>query len=203
MNPFHGTPRRSPLPRLQPREPERPWTTSSSNYGAFHHMASRSPFRSPPSVLVIEPTILHGKHSTTAEEHGSFYESFRPLMRPRPPSDCTIQLWNRAIRDGKVSSEAIGTHTGIKPRRTMVGGFQPQPPTVAQRFNLRESEVIGVHPRIPLDATDAAQLRSEANFARRFPWHPQGNGAEAMAALGFQDAFRRGDKGSNASVGSP
>ena len=188
------------MPRLRPfvsahqqATEQRPWTTSSSTYGSYTPIASRSPFRNRPLIYEPPPSpVKHGVHTQlTSEDVGSFYSSFKPLARPRPASDTTIQMRNRAIKDGIVSSEAIGGHTGVSPRRHLVGGFGRPQPSLTQRFGVTSSSaVIGIHPTQRLDTSDTASLHYEANFARRFPWHPQGGQtSESAQALQFQNTW--------------
>ena len=68
---------------------QRPWTTSSSTYGSYTPIASRSPFRNRPLIYEPPPSpVKHGVHTQlTSEDVGSFYSSFKPLARPRPASD--------------------------------------------------------------------------------------------------------------------
>ena len=172
---------------------DRPYTTSSSTYGSFTPLSSRSPFA--PRPLIYEPPpspVKHGVHTQlTSEDVGSFYSSFRPISRPRPASDCTIQMRNRAIKDGIASSEAVGGHTGVTPRHHLVGGFGRPQLSPSLRFAVPTSaSVIGIHPSERLSAADPAAMHSEANFARRFPWHPQGGRtSDGAHALEFQDSW--------------
>ena len=195
MNPFRGCNARQ---RPKVHEPSsRPWTTSSSVYGAFAPGgSSRAPFAaSTPrfNAVVFEPPpspIKHGgaghwEGGLTSEGIGSFYSSFKPLARPRPASECTIMMRNQAISSGKISSEAIGQFTGVTPRRTIVGGFQSDHDvrTPGERLGVREFDVIGIHPMPKLDETNRAEMQSEAAFARRFPWHPQGGASPTAKRL--------------------
>ena len=79
--------------------------------------------------------------------------------------------------------------TGTRPRRTLVAGFSPQKLTVGQRYDVRESEVIGIHPPAPLNVLDPAAMHSEANFARRFPWHQSSKSSDSVAAIRFQSSL--------------
>ena len=142
--------------------------------------------------MVFEPPpspIKHGDAERwggglTSEGIGSFYSQFKPSLRPRPASDCTIQMRNRAISEGYVSSEAIGGHTGVTPRRTLVGGFTRSGQlTAGERFGVREFDVIGIHPQATLDTSNRAMMASEADFAQRFPWHPSGRNMQTDRAL--------------------
>lgn len=178
-------------------ELERPWTTSSATYGGFERLSSRSPFKAHPMVFEPPPSSAkkHGPNfATTAEDFGSFYservQPFKPLVRPRPASDVSIQLRNNAIRLGMTSSEAVGTHTGVAPRRELVAGFRPVPQSLAARAGVRPGEVIGIHPPPPpLDPSNAAACHTEANFALRFPWHRSSRSSDARSALGFQSSW--------------
>ena len=68
-----------------PVAPERPWTTSSSTYGNFDQLASRSPFRPPALNLEVSPARrAPGSPTLTSEGVGSFYPAFKPMQRPRP-----------------------------------------------------------------------------------------------------------------------
>ena len=95
----------------------------------------------------------------------------------------------RAERAREPACLSPGGRTGTRPRRNLVGGFSPQKLTVGQRFDVRESEVIGIHPPAPLNVLDPAAMHSEANFARRFPWHQSSKGSESAAAIRFQSSF--------------
>ena len=108
-------------------EVARPWTTTSSLYGSFDPTATRA---SPLSLSISPSRHFLDPPRTEAEGIGSFYASFKPLAKPRPASDCTIQMRNQAIRDGLLSSEAIGGHTGawgpdtsLKPQTLALGSF--------------------------------------------------------------------------------
>jgi len=102
----------------------------------------------------------------------------RPLVRPRPASDVTVMLRNPVIRDGYVSSEPIGNHTGFPPRKTddpQLRTKLPQSRTGRPRSapiwtqTLRTSDAIGMHarPEAP-EANDIAARHYEAQFAHRF-----------------------------------
>jgi hypothetical protein len=177
----------------------RPWTTTSGEYGGFEKLSSRSPWTPRERVfrLTSEAQNAHGVHpQLTSEGVGSFHASrgFRPQLRPRPASDCTIQMRNAAVREGASSSEVVGSHTGVGPRRDIVAGFSPHrrdsgsmPPSV--RLGVRTAaNVIGVHPPEPrLDMSHTARMKTEANFSRRFPSHRNAQGEDSAAAVALHD----------------
>jgi len=101
----------------------------------------------------------------------------RPLVRPRPASDVTVMLRNPVIRDGYVSSEPIGSHTGFAPRKTDDARLRNTLPTRTCRprsapswtRTARVSDAIGWHPRPETpDVNDTAAMHFEAQFAHRF-----------------------------------
>lgn len=141
-------------------------------------MATRRP--------VAAPAASSGK--IASEMVGSFYSNFKPLVRSRPASDVSIQMRNRAVREGVASSDVVGDHTGHAPKRSFP---VPQPQSVVQRLATdTEAENIGRHnPPPPLSIDHAASLHMEANYARRFPTH-RNVARDAAVAIRFQDAFK-------------
>ena len=165
----------------RPFQPEaRPWTTSASIYGSFASSGAPAARRRPTAAPVSNVKI-------TSEMVGSFYANFKPLVRPRPPSDATIQMRNRAVREGVASSEIVGDHTGVAPKRSFPV-LESQ--SVVQRLATdTETQNIGRHtPPPPLNMSNLASLHMEANYARRFPRH-HNVARDAAAAIRFQDTF--------------
>jgi hypothetical protein len=86
-------------------------------------------------------------------------------------------LRNPVIRDGYVSSEPIGSHTGFAPRKTDDARLRNTLPTRTCRprsapswiRTARVSDAIGWHPRPETpDVNDTAAMHFEAQFAHRF-----------------------------------
>lgn len=178
----------SPFGRPQRQEP-RPWTTSSSSYGAFSNtQTSQHSFRRP--ALHFEPPI--GGERITSEEFGAFLSpKFKPMSRPRPVSNTTILMRNSAISDGLTSAEALGRFTGVSPNHNLISGRRPATPPLFERLHdvsCRESDIIGTHPTVPpIDAKETARIHTEANFARRFPSHLSSRSTQAESAIKHQD----------------
>ena len=176
---------------------ERPWTTTNSVIGGFDRFASRKPF-TPSGPLTFEGEgarkFAHGPHpGLTSEGVGGHYANFAPLNpRPRPASEDNIALRNAAVREGDISSSAVGLHTGFRPQRNFVAGFEPHRrlEPLATKLGVTSQNFIG-HPvpPTPVDMRDAARLHSEANFAKRFPLHPNGRGKEAEISVRYQNDY--------------
>jgi hypothetical protein len=191
----------------RPAEMEaRPWTTSSSSYGSYFQASA------PRNVLaVVRPLHFEppqGSEKLTSEGLGSFYSTFKPMARPRPVSQTTILMRNRAIYEGKTSSEVFGQHTGMGVHRNLIGGRPPPTPPIFERLHNvtnRMSDVIGKHPPSPpLDVSNIAKVHAEANFSRRFPSHASSRRPEAVEAINIQDRLvtRAAQLNSNARVAS-
>jgi len=95
------------------------------------------------------------------------------MTRPRPPSSTTIMLRNPCVRDGLVSSDPIGMHTGILADRQISPRSRPStapaPMCLDDRRLRRTSDAIGTHPpRQPIDRRNTAAMLYEAQFAHSF-----------------------------------
>lgn len=169
----------------------RPWTTSSASYGAYFQSSTTRNVLAVVRPLHFEPP--RGSEKLTSEGLGSFYSNFKPMVRPRPVSQTTILMRNRAIRDGATSAEIFGQHTGMGVHRNLIAGRPPPKPPLfesLQHVTNRMSDVIGRHPPLPpLDVNDTARIHAEANFSRRFPSHASSRRPEAVEAVKIQESL--------------
>ena len=146
----------------------------------------------PPSSHDVDMSNRALQTRLASETVGS-WSHMKPLVRPRPPSVATQMLQNPCIRDGEVSSDPIGMHTGVGPAR-LSPRSRPYTAPIWQDPSraARTSDAIGIHPpRQALNRNDATQMIYEAQFAHSFGERGRELGpvlatADTMAAIEYR-----------------